>query len=338
MPVALGVNRWDWRTLDSFAASVAHAEAMGIDYAFVPVNPLAIADPYALMVAGAQATTTIRFGPLLETPVLRPPAVAAGSIATLDAASDGRAMLVYGIGDTAVRWLGKRPARIAELEEATLEARALLAGEKLEVGAAEPAWLRNARPVPVWVAASGPRSLRAAGRAADGVFMRVGTHPANLRASVEAVRAGAKEAGRDPSDVSIGLIVHTCRSQQPAEVKAITRAMAAGFYEYAPALFDQAGFEWNGTPIETLKKELWPDFHHASDLVAAGELVDFLDDAVAESFAFSGTSSDVAAQMRSVLAELPEIEIIVPHPVPMPVRDELSSYVQWLGQDVRSQL
>jgi hypothetical protein len=45
---------------------------MGIDYAFVPVNPLAIADPYALMIAAAQVTMTIRFGPLLETPVLRP--------------------------------------------------------------------------------------------------------------------------------------------------------------------------------------------------------------------------------------------------------------------------
>lgn len=336
--VELGLNRWDWRSVEAFVASVVEAETFGIDHAFVPVNPLAIRDPYVLMAAAAQATSEIRFGPLLETPAVRPAAVAAGSIATLDEVSEGRAMLVYGIGDTAVRWLGKRPSRLSELEQATLETRALLAGERIDVGAAQLAWLRHARPVPVWVAASGPKSLRAAGRCADGVFMRVGTHPANVRTAVEALRNGAIEAGRDPADISLGLIVHTCWSQDPAEVRAVSRAMAAGFYEYAPALFDPPGFEWNGTPIEELKQQLWPDFHHAADLVAAGALVDFLPDEVAESFAFFGTATDVADQIRRILEEVPEIGIVVPHPVPMPVRGDLSDYARWLGQEVKPQI
>jgi 5,10-methylenetetrahydromethanopterin reductase len=329
---SIGLNRWDWRSPDRFADSVAHAESVGIGHAFLPVNPLALPDPYVLMATAAARTSTIGFGPLLETPALRSAAVAAGSIATVDAVSDGRAMLVYGIGDTAVRWLGRGPSRLAELEEATAQARAYLRGERLDVGAAEPAWLRHARPVPVWIAASGPKSLRVAGRVADGAFLRVGTHPANLRASIDAVRAGAAEVGRDPSEVSIGLIVHTCRSQDPAEIRAISRAMAAGFYEYAPALFRQPGFEWNGPPIEELKAKLWPDFHHAADLVAAGGLVDFLPDEVAAHFSFHGTDADVAAQVQALVAAVPEVEIIVPHPVPMPVRDELSAYVDWLGR------
>lgn len=338
MSVSIGLNRWDWRTPTSFGESVRMGQDAGIDHAFIPVNPLGVWDPYVLMATGAMATTTMRFGPMLETPVLRPPAVAAGSIATVAELSGGRAMLVYGVGDTAVRWLAKRPARIAELERATIEIRALLRGERLELGAPRPAWLRHARPVPVWIAASGPRSLRMAGRVADGVFLRVGTNPANLRAGMEAIAAGAAEAGRDRSEISIGLIVHTCRSQDPAEIRAMTRAMAAGFYEYAPALFDQAGFEWNGPPIEELKKRLWPDFHHAADLVAAGELVDFLDDEVASSFSFFGTAEDVAAQVRSLVAEIPEVEILVPHPIPMPfdsrLGGELADYIGWLGRGV----
>ena len=51
------------------------------------------------------------------------PAASASSIATLDEISDGRAILTYGVGDTAVRWLGLRPAKVAELEEATVLAR-----------------------------------------------------------------------------------------------------------------------------------------------------------------------------------------------------------------------
>ncbi|MEL6982350.1 MAG: LLM class flavin-dependent oxidoreductase, partial [Actinomycetota bacterium] len=228
MSIAFGLNRWDWRTPATFAESVRFGEAAGIGWAFVPVNPLGLWDPYVLMTAGAAVTSTIGFGPLLETPALRPAAVAAGSIASVHEVSGGRAMLTYGIGDTAVRWLGQRPSRIAELERATSEARTLLAGDGLEVGAARPARLRHARPAPVWVAASGPRSLRMAGRVADGVFLRVGTSPANLTAATDGVRAGAVEAGRDPDEVAIGLIVHTCRSQDPREIRAMTRAMAAG--------------------------------------------------------------------------------------------------------------
>lgn len=338
MTVSIGLNRWDWRTPSTFVDSVRHGEAAGIDHCFLPVNPLSVWDPYVLMTAAAMATDTIRFGPLLETPMLRPPAVAAGSIASLAEISGGRAMLTYGIGDTAVRYLGRRPARLAELEEATVQAKAYLAGDRLEVGAASPAWLRHARPAPVWLACGGPKSLRMAGRVADGVFLRVGTHPANLQTAVEAVKEGAREAGRDPSEVALAAIVHTCRSQDTAEIRAISRSMAAGFYEYSPALFSQAGFEWNGTPIETLKKQLWPDFHHASDLVAAGQLVDFLSDEVAASFSFFGSAADVSAQMRALLDQVPELEILVPHPVPMPVRDELRDYVDWLSGSVLSRI
>ncbi len=336
--VSIGLNRWDWRTPATFAESVRRGEDIGIGHAFVPVNPLGIWDPYVLMTLGAAATTTMGFGPMLETPRLRGAAVAAGSIATVDQVSGGRAMLIYGIGDTAVRWLGMRPARVAEMEAATAEARALLAGQRLEVGAARPAHLRHARPVPVWVAASGPKSLRMAGRVADGVFLRVGTNPANLRAAVDSITAGATEAGRNPETISIGLIVHTCHSQDPAEIRAITRAMAAGFYEYAPALFRQAGFEWRGPPIEELKQQLWPDFHHAADLVAAGALVDFLPDEVAASFSFFGTPTDVADQIRAVVAEVPQVEIVVPHPVPLAfgggMGEAHGAYLDWLGRGV----
>ncbi|MGB5758500.1 MAG: LLM class flavin-dependent oxidoreductase, partial [Acidimicrobiales bacterium] len=87
MSVSIGLNRWDWRTPADFADSVRRGEDIGLEYAFVPVNPLGIWDPYVLMTLGAAATTTMRFGPMLETPQLRGPAVAAGSIATVDQVS-----------------------------------------------------------------------------------------------------------------------------------------------------------------------------------------------------------------------------------------------------------
>lgn len=331
MTLAFGLNRWDWRSPASFAAQTAEAEAIGLDWAFIPVNPLAAPDPYVMLAAGAAATTTMRFGPLLETPRLRPPAVAAGSIATIAQVSGGRAMLTYGVGDTAVRWLGMRPARVAELEVATREARALLGGEQLRVGATAGAHLRHASPVPVWIAAGGPRTLRMAGAVADGVWIRVGIHPAVVANAVALVREGARDAGREPEEVDIGLIVHTVRSEDPHEIRMITRAMAAGFHEYSPALFDQAGLSWDGPPVHEVQKSVEPDFHHAPDLVAAGEVASFLSDEAAGAFSFHGSNGDVRDQLDALVAVAPEASILVPHPVPWPKGGELLQYVRWMA-------
>ena len=335
MTLRIGVNRWDGRSVGHFAASVAEGEANGVDVAFQPVNPLLAYDPYVLLSAAATATSSIGLGPLLETPALRPPAVAAGSIATLDQASAGRALLTYGVGDTAVRMLGQRPSRLTELEEAVTLARRFLRGDRIDLGAARPARLRFARPVPVWVAASGPRSLRMAGRVADGVFLRVGTHPANLDHAVAQVAAGAVEAGRDPAEVGLGLIVHTIRSQDPAEIATISRCMAAGFYEYAPALFDPPGFEWTITPIDELRRQVWPDFHHVTDFTEAGALIADLPQEIADSFSFFGTTGDIAQRLDDIARRIPGLDIVVLHPVPFPGPAEVSAHTHWIGHQLK---
>src|SRR5262249_57636438 len=95
-----------------------------------------------------------------------------------------------------------------EIEERPRLRGALLDGQDVEVGAARPAHLPHHRSVPIWIAAGGPRTLRMAGGVADGVFIRVGTHPANIARSIEMIRAGAAEAGRDPSQVHLGSVFH----------------------------------------------------------------------------------------------------------------------------------
>lgn len=227
--------------------------------------------------------------------------------------------MTYGIGDTAVRWLGLRPARLAELEKATVLARRLLAGEEVDVGAVRPARLRHARPVPVWIAAGGPKTIEMAARVAAGVFLRVGRHPENLRAALARIHLGAKAAGRNPDDVGIGLIFHTVTCDDPDEIHATARSMAAGYYEYSPALFEVPGLPWNGPPVEELKKRVYPDFHHAPDLVESGNLVGFLDQETADSFSLFGSADDIASQLREAIEIVGRADIVVPHPVPMPV-------------------
>src|SRR5512147_2801633 len=238
-----GLNRFDSRSVDAFAADVRRAEDLGWDAALQPDSQLRRRDTYVLLAAAARATQRITLGPLLANPINRHPTVTASSIATIDELAPGRVLLGWGVGDTAVRLAGLRPARVKELESSTRLMRALLDGEAVEVGAARPARLPHHRPVPIWIAAGGPRTLRMAGGVADGVFIRVGTHPANIATAVNAIRAGAAEAGREPGSVRLGAVFHTVLVDEPERALTMARSMAAGYYEYSPALFDPPGLD-----------------------------------------------------------------------------------------------
>ena len=225
------------------------------------------------------------------------------------------------MGDTAVRLAGLKPAKVAELESSTRLMRALLDGREVEVGAARPARLPHHRPVPIWIAAGGPRTLRMAGGVADGVFIRVGTHPANIATAVEAIRAGAVAAGRDPAAVRLGAVFHTVLVDEPERALTMARSMAAGYFEYSPALFDPPGLAWSGPDPETLKhaRGVWPDFHHAVDLEASGRAVDFLPEKAADAFCLRGGPPEVARQLVEALRGSPAaFDHVVLHPIPDP--------------------
>lgn len=316
-----GLNRFDSRSVDLFAADVRRAETLGWDAALQPDSQLRRRDTYVLLAAAAKATERITLGPLLANPVNRHPSVTAGSIATIDELAPGRIILGWGVGDTAVRLAGLRPARVKELEAGTRLMRALLDGESVDVGAEQPARLPHHRPVPIWIAAGGPRTLRMAGGVADGVFIRVGTHPANISTAVEAIWAGAAEAGRDPGSVRLGAVFHTVLVDEPALALTMAKSMAAGYYEYSPALFDPPRLEWAGPSPETLKRDqqVFPDFHHAPDLAASGRAVDFLPTSAADAFSLRGGSAEVADQLIDVLRRSPaEFDYVVLHPIPNP--------------------
>lgn len=160
-----------------------------------------------------------------------------------------------------------------------------------------------------------------AGGVADGVFIRVGAHPANIARSVEAIRAGAAAAGRDPDGIGLGVIFHTVLVDDREVARLMGKSMAAGYYEYSPTLFDPPSLVWTGPDPERLKRErqVWPDFHHAADLAASGRGVAFLPEAAADAFSPHGGPADIVKQLLAVLRSAPaRFEHVVLHPIPNP--------------------
>ena len=337
-----GINRQDANSVAAFAADVVRIEALGWDAAWLPDSQLRRRDTYVLLAAAAQRTSTIRLGVLLTNPVTRHPSVTASSIATIDELAPGRVELGWGAGDTAVRLAGLRPATVARMESGIRLMRRLLDGDQVEVGAERPAELPFHRPVPIWLAAGGPRTLEMGGRVADGVFIRVGTHPALIEDAVSRVRRGAESAGRAPEAVRLGVVFHTVLVDDPPDALTMAKAMAAGYYEYSPMLFDPPDLNWDGPDPEALKAErgVWPDFHHDPDLLKAGCAVDFLSEAHADAFALRGGIDAVAEQLIDILRRSAdagiEFEHVVLHPIPNPPSPDIghNAYTERVAREL----
>ena len=138
------------------------------------------------------------------------------------------------------------------------------------------------------------------------------------------IRRGAESAGRAPQDVRLGAVFHTVLVDAPEDALTLGKAMAAGYYEYSPMLFEPPGLAWDGPDPEALKAErgVWPDFHHDPDLLKAGRAVDFLSMAHADAFALRGGVEAVAEQLLGILRRCADIGIefehVVLHPIPNP--------------------
>ena len=82
-------------------------------------------------------------------------------------------------------------------------------------------------PVPIYVAAVGPQSLRVAGRYADGIMLGTGFDLDVLEWARAQIAAGAREGGRDPSDIDIALAGMICVHEDGDRARDLVRARLA---------------------------------------------------------------------------------------------------------------
>lgn len=173
----------------------------------------------------------------------RHPAVTAQAAATLHLVSRGRAILGIGVGERegnepyGVDWT--KP--VARFEEAVATIRALWNSSGGEPVSRESAYfpLRNAvfdlppyrgKWPDIWIAAKGPRMLRATGRYADAWFPGLVRGPQTYASGLQAVQTAASDAGRDPNSITPALstFVVTGRSRDDVE-EALNSAAAKAF-------------------------------------------------------------------------------------------------------------
>ncbi|WP_406442623.1 LLM class flavin-dependent oxidoreductase [Streptomyces sp. NBC_01613] len=163
-------------------------------------------------------TERVRVGVGLLPVPLRNVAVTAMEAAALHRMFPGRAVVAVGHG--VQDWMGQVGARVESpvtlLREHLLALRALLAGERVTT---QGRYVRlddvaldwpPAGPVPVLAGATGPRSLRLAGEAADGTVLTASTTAEGVRQARQLIDQGRESAGRtDPHQVVVYLLAAT---------------------------------------------------------------------------------------------------------------------------------
>jgi len=277
-----------------------HAENLGFDGIWIADSQSIFRDAYVALTACALRTTRLTLATGVTNPVTRHPATIAGAIATLDELSGGRAVLGIGVGESAVRTVGLQPARLARLEEATRALRALLSGQTASWDGAESslAWWAG-RPVPIWYASTGPRSLELAGRVADGVLFQVGSHPDLVRYGLSRIEAGARAAGRRPDEVRhlvrLACSVDEDRDVARTEARGYVAAAAGTVYAGVPAAELPVGL---GEELKRMKESYDYYRHAAADAPHAA----LITDAILDAIAVAGTPDEVVPRLQELVA------------------------------------
>ncbi len=276
------------------------AEQLGFDAVWVADSPVIWRELWVTLTALALGTSRVRLGAAVTTAVTRHPAVTSSAALSLAELSGGRFVLGLGNGDSSLATTGSgTPQTLAGFREALAAFRALLAGRAAKVGAAEVThrWAPGV-PVPIYVAATGPRMLELAGELADGVIVMVGVAEPMIRAALERIHAGARRAGRDPRAVEVVLWAACAVSDRaPGEARAAVRANVARASIRAlplPPPDEQARI------VERIRASYDYAFHSDPRAPHAG----MVPDSLVDHFAIAGTSAECAARLGGLL-ELP---------------------------------
>jgi alkanesulfonate monooxygenase SsuD/methylene tetrahydromethanopterin reductase-like flavin-dependent oxidoreductase (luciferase family) len=189
--------------LAAFRRQARLADELGYDVVGVGDTPFSWHDMYVSLAVAAGTVARAKLGPMVTTPFLHHPVTTANAMSSLYDLTDGRAVLTLGAGASVVSGLGRPGATGAELRSYLLAVRALLRGEGIVWDGSAVTPLNHARPVPMYVSAQGPKSLRLAGELADGVVLQLGSSVALIEQSIAAVHEGARLAERDPADIDL---------------------------------------------------------------------------------------------------------------------------------------
>ncbi|TLH65777.1 LLM class flavin-dependent oxidoreductase [Mycolicibacterium phocaicum] len=267
-------------------------------------------EPWTMLghIAARNRVGRLRLGVAVTDTGRRNPAVTAQAAATLHLLTRGRAILGIGPGERegnepyGVDW--SKP--VARFEEAMATIRALWDSGGELVNRDSPFFpLRNAvfelppyrgKWPEIWIAAHGPRMLRAAGRYGDAYFPAFPHQPKDYAQRLEVVRTAASDAGRDPKAVlpAVMLFVVTGRSRDDVDAALDTEVLKSFALNASDEMFGRHGAEHPLGPGFSGAQDFLP---HSIDEETALSLIDAVPPSLMRDICLNGTPDEIVEQV-----------------------------------------
>jgi 5,10-methylenetetrahydromethanopterin reductase len=215
------------------------AEEAGFDQVWLPSDPF-MESAQVLAIAVAEHTSTVGVG-VMFSPYSIDPSELATYAATLDLLTEGRALICIGFHSTDMcSWTGQDPSDATARIRSTVELfRALLRGEVAQSAGpifhwTDECYLRFTpfrESIPIYVAAFGSELLALSGEIGDGSVPRL-FPPEAASEIIPSIQHGAKDAGRDLSEVDIAGCVWVSVSTDHQRAAETLRPMISYFGPY----------------------------------------------------------------------------------------------------------
>jgi 5,10-methylenetetrahydromethanopterin reductase len=296
--ISKGVGLFPTEPIGAMREYVQLAESLGYDHVWFGDSQNIWRESSTVMGAAAVGTERIVLGTGVTNAVTRHRSLLASHWATLAEYTGGRVALGIGTGDSSLRTMGLEPLKLAELEHAIDELRALFRGEKVKEASSGAEfhlnYLDGPVDIPIYIAGSAPKILEMSGRVADGVIVLVGTAPQFIEGALRRIEAGAKASGRTLEDLHIVLWTPTAIHEDPQEARDLVRAHVSRVVirplpaEIAPDL---------RAAVDRIRENY--DYYHHMDTEA--DHADLVPDGLVDLFALAGTPDECRERIRSIV-------------------------------------
>jgi probable F420-dependent oxidoreductase len=281
---------------------MALAESHGFEYGWTYDSHVLWQESFPLLTLAAQATKRMKLGHCVTNPGTREPTVLASGYATLHDISGGRMVMGIGRGDSARRYIGQQPVKVAEFERRLMMIKDFMNGREVHWNDKDLQlkWVRPELPdIPMWVAGYGPKALAVAGRVGDGVIIQL-ADPAIIQWIMDTARKAAEEAGRDPGELKCIVSAPSHVSDDIADGREQVRWFPAMVSNHVMDLIERYGYD-SEIPhelTEFVRARKFYDYNEHSRVGAKhGE---FVTDEICDRFCVLGSAEQATTKLKEL--------------------------------------
>ena len=303
MALSFGVTVLPDPPFSRFIELIQLAEQRGFEYAWTYDSHVLWQESIPTLALAADRTARIKLGHMVTNPGTREPTVLASAYATLHDISNGRMVMGIGRGDSARRYIGQQPVKVAEFEEALKMIKPFMNGKEVQWNDKELQlkWVRPELPeIEMHVAGYGPKALAVAGRQGDGVIIQL-ADPDIIQWIMATARKAAEEAGRDPAALKCIVSAPSHVTDDIADAREQVRWFPAMVSNHVMDLIERYGTDGSKVPkalTDYVQARKFYDYNDHSRVGAAhGE---FVTDEICDRFCVLGTVEQAKAKLREL--------------------------------------